>query len=92
MLAIHPVGGKMLVFQAAVPNVGVGKVKQREVVTAYGTEREAALRQPEDAFFKRFAADCSSHQVRRLDLVVRRLGAAMPPTAPRTRRGVCVCS
>ncbi|GFH07061.1 COP-II coat subunit [Haematococcus lacustris] len=56
------VGGKLLLFQAAVPSLGIGKVKNREVLSAYGTDRESTLRQPDDPFFKRFAAECSRVQ------------------------------
>jgi protein transport protein SEC24 len=57
------VGGKLQLFQYSIPNVGVGKVKARDQHQLYGTDREPALRQPEDAFYKRFAADCSRQQV-----------------------------
>ncbi|KAL6763866.1 COP-II coat subunit [Haematococcus lacustris] len=57
------VGGKLLLFQAAVPSLGIGKVKNREVLSAYGTDRESTLRQPDDPFFKRFAAECSRVQI-----------------------------
>ncbi|KIY91866.1 Protein transport protein [Monoraphidium neglectum] len=56
-------GGKMLLFQGSAPSLGPGKFKAREALAAYGTEREAALRNPEDPFFKRFAAEASRQQI-----------------------------
>jgi hypothetical protein len=47
-------GGKMLLFQGGVPSLGAGKFKARESLAAYGTEKEAGLRNPEDPFFKRW--------------------------------------
>ena len=40
-------GGKLLLFQSSVPSLGVAKVKNRENLTLYGTEREHSLRNPE---------------------------------------------
>lgn len=38
------IGGKMLLFQAAVPTLGPGKIKNRENAALYGTDREHTLR------------------------------------------------
>ena len=38
------IGGKMLLFQAAVPSIGPGKIKNRESAALYGTDREHTLR------------------------------------------------
>ncbi|GLC34598.1 hypothetical protein PLESTB_001244000 [Pleodorina starrii] len=62
MVTSH-IGGKLLLFQSSVPSLGVGKVKSREAPAAYGTEREPALRNPDDPFFKRYAAECSRVQI-----------------------------
>ncbi|GLI64093.1 hypothetical protein VaNZ11_007265, partial [Volvox africanus] len=62
MVTSH-IGGKLLLFQSSVPSLGVGKVKSRENPSAYGTEREAPLRNPDDPFFKRYAAECSRVQI-----------------------------
>ncbi|KAG2501034.1 hypothetical protein HYH03_000853 [Edaphochlamys debaryana] len=62
MVASH-IGGKLLLFQSSVPFLGVGKVKNRDNPSAYGTEREPALRNPDDPFFKRYAAECSRVQL-----------------------------
>jgi len=57
------IGGKMLLFQAAVPSLGSGKIKNRETPALYGSEREHTLRIPDDPFFKKFAAECSRTQI-----------------------------
>jgi len=62
-LVMQHIGGKLLLFQAAVPSSGVGKTKNRDNLASYGTDREGAIRSPEDAFFKRFAAECSRVQM-----------------------------
>lgn len=49
--------------QAAQPSLGVGKLKNRENLAHYGTDREGALRNPDDPFFKRYAAECSRNQI-----------------------------
>lgn len=64
MVSSH-IGGKLLLFQSSVPSLGVGRVKNRENPSAYGTEREPGLRNPDDPFYKRYAAECSRVQVRR---------------------------
>ena len=66
---MNHIGGKLLMFQHGVPSVGVGKLKARENLALYGTEREPTLRNPEDPFFKRFAAEACRVQMT-LDLFV----------------------
>lgn len=41
-------GGRLLLFQGGVPSLGVGKIKNRENASLYGTDREYTLRAPED--------------------------------------------
>eukprot|EP00198_Chlamydomonas_reinhardtii_P012637 XP_001701974.1 COP-II coat subunit [Chlamydomonas reinhardtii] len=62
MVSSH-IGGKLLLFQSSVPSLGVGRVKNRENPSAYGTEREPGLRNPDDPFYKRYAAECSRVQI-----------------------------
>lgn len=57
------VGGKLLLFQHSTPTLGVARTKARENLALYGTEREHTLRSPDDAFFKRYAAECSRVQL-----------------------------
>lgn len=63
MVMSQVAGGKLLLFQSAVPSVGVGKIKNRDNAALYGTENEHKLRIPEDPFYKRFAAECSRVQI-----------------------------
>jgi len=63
LLAIQHVGGKLLLFSAALPSVGDGKCKHREDARLFGTDREHSLRNPEDAWYKKMAAECSRVQV-----------------------------
>ena len=57
-------GGKLLLFQAGAASLGIGKARpQRDNPAFYGTDKEAALRNPEDPFYKRFAAECSRVQL-----------------------------
>jgi len=62
-MVMNHIGGKLLLFQSSVPSLGVGRVKNRENPALYGTEREPTLRNPEDSFFKRYAAECSRVQI-----------------------------
>lgn len=62
-LTMEAVGGKLLLFQTSVPNVGVGKITQRDNPTLYNTDSEHRLRVPEDIFFKKFAAEASKSQI-----------------------------
>ena len=63
LLAIQHVGGKLLLFSCALPSVGDGKCKQREDARLFGTDREHSLRNPEDGWYKKMAAECSRVQV-----------------------------
>ena len=62
-LMMEALGGKLLLFQTSVPNVGVGKITQRDNPTVYNTDSEHRLRVPEDIFFKKFAAEASKSQI-----------------------------
>jgi len=42
---------------------GVGRVKQRDNATLWGTDAEPKLRQPDDSFWKKYAAECSRVQI-----------------------------
>jgi protein transport protein SEC24 len=68
-LVMNHIGGKLLMFQHGVPSIGVGKLKARENLALYGTDRESTLRNPEDQFFKRFAAEACRVQMT-LDLFI----------------------
>ena len=42
---------------------GLGKVRTRDNATVWGTDQECKLRQPDDPFYKKFAAECSRVQI-----------------------------
>ncbi|CAL8469171.1 g8712 [Coccomyxa elongata] len=62
-LAMQDFGGKLLLFQSAVPSLGVGKIKNRDNAALWGTDSEHKLRNPDDPFYKKFAAECSRVQI-----------------------------
>jgi protein transport protein SEC24 len=63
LAVMQHVGGKLLLFAAALPSVGEGKLRMREDARLFGTDREHALRNPEDGFYKKMAAECSRVQI-----------------------------
>ncbi|KAJ9648727.1 COPII subunit [Coniosporium tulheliwenetii] len=60
---ISPVGGKITVLSASLPNLGVGKLEMREDKKLLGTSKEGSLLQTGNAFYKSFAVECSKNQV-----------------------------
>lgn len=60
---IGPVGGKMTVITASLPNVGQGKLEMREDKKVLGTSKESALLQTGNSFYKAFAVECSKQQI-----------------------------
>ena len=44
-------------------HAGIGKVKNRDNATLWGTDQEHKLRCPDDPFFKKFAAEASRVQI-----------------------------
>jgi protein transport protein SEC24 len=60
---IGPVGGKMTVVTASLPNVGQGKLEMREDKKVLGTSKESALLQTGSSFYKAFAVECSKQQI-----------------------------
>ena len=60
---IAPIGGKMVVLTASLPNIGDGKLEMREDKKILGTPKEASLLQPGNNFYKSFAVECSKNQV-----------------------------
>ena len=63
MVASH-MGGKMVVFQSCMPNLGVGKLRNRDNPRAMGTDKEKKLLQPDELFYKRLGVECSRQQAR----------------------------
>lgn len=62
-------GGRITIFQATRPNVGVGSLIQREDPAARGTDKEAELLAPSTDFYKEFALTASRAQIA-IDLFV----------------------
>jgi protein transport protein SEC24 len=60
---ISPLGGKIVVLSASLPNVGYGKLEMREDKKLLGTAKESSLLQTASAFYKSFAVECSKNQV-----------------------------
>ena len=60
---ISPVGGKITVLSATLPNVGYGKLDMREDKKMLGTSKEGTLLMPANSFYKSFAVECSKNQV-----------------------------
>jgi protein transport protein SEC24 len=60
---IAPIGGKIVVLTASLPNLGVGKLEMREDKKVLGTSKETSLLQTGNSFYKSFAVECSKNQV-----------------------------
>ncbi|KAH7029407.1 protein transport protein SEC24 [Microdochium trichocladiopsis] len=60
---ISPLGGKMVVLSASLPNLGVGSLTMREDKKLLGTSKESSLLQTANSFYKSFAVECSKNQV-----------------------------
>ena len=57
-------GGKLLIFQNTLPSLGIGRLKLRgDDLRVYGTDKEHALRLPEDPFYKQMAAEFTKFQI-----------------------------
>ncbi|KAI3742630.1 hypothetical protein L1987_60319 [Smallanthus sonchifolius] len=63
-MVMSQLGGKLLIFQSTLPSLGVGRLRLRgDDLRVYGTDKEHALRIPEDPFYKQMAADFTKFQV-----------------------------
>ncbi|KAL9365414.1 hypothetical protein Peur_043287 [Populus x canadensis] len=63
-MVMSQLGGKLLIFQNTMPSLGVGRLKLRgDDLRVYGTDKEHALRTPEDPFYKNMAAECTKYQI-----------------------------
>ncbi|KAI4349870.1 hypothetical protein L6164_010416 [Bauhinia variegata] len=63
-MVMSQLGGKLLIFQNTLPSLGVGRLKLRgDDARVYGTDKEHALRVPEDPFYKQMAAEFSKYQI-----------------------------
>lgn len=60
---ISHIGGKLLLFTSSASTVGAIKVASREVAADYNTDREPAMRQPGNAFYRSLAGECINQQI-----------------------------
>ncbi|EAT89902.2 hypothetical protein SNOG_03171 [Parastagonospora nodorum SN15] len=60
---ISPLGGKLTVIGASLPNVGHAALTPREDKSLLGTGKETGLLQPANNWYKSFAVECSKNQV-----------------------------
>jgi protein transport protein SEC24 len=60
---IGPVGGKMTVITASLPNIGHGRLEMREDKKLLGTSKESSLLGTSNSFYKSFAVECSKQQI-----------------------------
>lgn len=60
---IKAIGGKMLVFQSIMPNMGDGALKPREQPGIMGTPNETKLLRPEATWYKDTALEFSKQQI-----------------------------
>jgi protein transport protein SEC24 len=60
---LSSIGGKIIVLQASLPDVGPGALKVREDGKALGTPKESSFLQPAINYYKTFAVDCSPLQI-----------------------------
>ncbi|KAI9735888.1 MAG: COPII subunit [Cirrosporium novae-zelandiae] len=60
---LSPVGGKICVLSASLPNIGYAKLDMREDKKMLGTNKEGGLLQTASSFYKSFAVECSKAQI-----------------------------
>jgi protein transport protein SEC24 len=60
---ISTVGGKIILIQACLPNVGIGGLKRRFEAKHLGTPKESDLLHATDKFYREFAISCSPDHV-----------------------------
>ncbi|KAJ1937950.1 COPII coat Sec23p-Sfb3p heterodimer component, partial [Kickxella alabastrina] len=53
--ALRARGGKLFVFQTALPTFGPGSLKQRDDAKLHNTDKEKALYEPQDSFYRDWA-------------------------------------
>ena len=56
------IGAKITVLSSSLPNVGFGKLENRERKDILGTSKEGSLLQTQNSFYKSFAVECSKNQ------------------------------
>lgn len=62
-------GGKILIMQSNLPQVGVGKLEHRDQIALYHTDKEKTLQVPQSAFYQTLATKCAEAAIT-IDLFV----------------------
>ncbi|KAF0507910.1 ER to Golgi transport-related protein [Gigaspora margarita] len=57
-MALNETGGKLLIFQTALPTFGPGSIRHREDSKLYNTDKERSLFGPQDNYYKTLAVNC----------------------------------
>lgn len=57
-MALENRGGKLIIFQTALPTFGPGALRQRDEARLYGTEKERTLYTSQDPFYQKLAESC----------------------------------
>ncbi|KAI1311905.1 COPII coat Sec23p-Sfb3p heterodimer component [Mortierella claussenii] len=57
-MALENRGGKLILFQTALPTFGPGALRHRDDSKIYGTDKEKTLYAPQDDFYKKLAESC----------------------------------
>ncbi|KAG0029940.1 COPII coat Sec23p-Sfb3p heterodimer component [Podila clonocystis] len=57
-MALEHRGGKLILFQTALPTFGPGALRQRDEARLYGTDKERTLYTPQDPFYQKLAESC----------------------------------
>ncbi|KAF9994612.1 COPII coat Sec23p-Sfb3p heterodimer component, partial [Entomortierella chlamydospora] len=57
-MALENRGGKLIMFQTALPTFGPGALRHRDDSKIYGTDKEKTLYAPQDDFYKNLAESC----------------------------------
>ena len=70
---------------------GLGKIKARDNAALWGTDAECKLRQPDDPFYKKFAAECSRVQIA-VDIFAMGCTPPLPPRSPADARDLPLCA
>lgn len=60
---LSSIGGKVILLQSCIPNIGEGTLKNREDVSMLGSSKEASLLKAEGRFYKDLASECSRFQI-----------------------------
>lgn len=57
-LSLNDVGGRIFAFQSTMPSSGIGSVKPRDNIKAFGTDKEKPLFESTDPFYEKLGEAC----------------------------------